>query len=231
MARPEISTYDEARAYIAGGRSKVSRPLYSKWVVKLIDPDDANTNIGIYDKNHQRDPDSTYFIVHHQDGTVDLNYHADWLTTSHIELFESYSGVQGLQLNQWGNTYHIPSMGVSAADIRLCNYCQGTKVNDCICPGPGECSEALSFPSYLRITGAPGAHCAHGYYETHHLDVCLDHGMRARHNYDIPCRYCSGTGNVDHGSQTAKEAWPKAVNASGVYLPVTITIKDGQLVK
>jgi hypothetical protein len=217
-----FTDYAGALAYIKGGRNKTSRSVSSRWSVKLVDPSDANTNIAIY---KTKDPEELEYLTYHKDGTVQLDCHDNHMDRHSNDLFTQYSGIEGLAIT-WRALY-FPALGVIPASTEDCRSCRATgKVNE-TCFGPvGMCDYAASIPKYLRDTGAPGAHCPHGYTKRHKAETCL-HGQKGSHLLgEITCPSCSGTGGVVTPECPAWFHWP---NLSGYVKSPPIRIKDGAI--
>jgi len=192
-----VYDYDSAQTWLAGGRKKYDRPLYTRGLRLQY----RGKDIAVRDKWGGFDP-----ILFHADGTMTIqapqstsHWGGSWnpLRSQGVRyVIKQFSGLQ--DVFQKANNYYITASDapLTPAKIQKCRSCHGLgKVDDWCNPGLCRNNPCEEHPWYVNNT----------YW---HYSVC-EHGEKDSHT--IPkgrqCHRCAGNGLRDYGTKPISLMW------------------------
>ncbi len=203
-----INTYQEAVDWLAGGRKKWERPLYTRGLrlrKTQANPKDIEV---FYPWTNQA------VVVFHPDDTITIQarlgrtrwggYYNPLYSWSVREVIRMYSGITSLY--QRNNKFHIVLADATRKPpkIQKCRRCHGAGLVDGYCTipychslGSEECDKTTLMPATIsKLNGGWHRHkCVHGL-STNHYTTKTE-----------KCFGCNGYGKKDYGSQLVTMLW------------------------
>ena len=232
-----MNSYAYWKTYIAGGRSKIDRPIGGSRTKRAYL--DGNGNIRL--RLHYTD-----VVTLHPDGTETINT-GGWDTVTTKRFLSEHS-----RARVWSESYQlfvrVADPEITAPKVWKCRKCHGTGEvpQECYgtwqrcpggpsCSGPRYCFPSLGECTHDQTTAHPRDECDHGETERHSLGACehgrqeahkvgtCSHGQQNRHALpNAQCYQCQGSGRYDYGSKAVHYAWsggPLRIDANG--FPIT----------
>lgn len=218
-----IRNYNDAHAWMQGGRKKYDRPMYYRGL-RL---QSRGQDIAIYEPWSKVD-----IVLLHQDGSMTMQ--APMMTThwgGHFSLLRS----QGIRYtlsaisNVWDiyqknyECYVVPvDAPTSPSKVQGCRSCKSSGLVDLHCYGKtcynGTINDEgiFSCPDHTEVDYAPGT------YVRWHPTAC-EHGVINKHVIPKgqPCWYCAGSGKREYGLKRIPIKWDGS----------PLRLKDGKVVK
>jgi hypothetical protein len=206
-----VYDYDSAQTWLAGGRKKYDRPLYTRGLRLQY----RGKDIAVRDKWGGFDP-----ILFHPDGTMTIqapqsttSWGGSWnpLRSQGVRyVIRQFAGLQ--DVFQRNNNYYITTANalLTPTKIQKCRTCHGSgKVDDWCNPGYCRANPCEEHPWASHSTGWHYALCAHGNKDSHKVP-------QARN-----CYRCSGNGRKDYGNKPISLMWDGS----------PLRLKDGNPIK
>jgi hypothetical protein len=231
-------------AHIAGGRSKVDRPMSGSRTKRAYLRPDGRIVLRLH---------NTDVVTLYPDGTEVIRTDG-WNTVTTRAFLSEHSKAHVWQ-EKWQQYVRIPNPTITKPRVQKCRQCHGTGELPQECYGPWQRCDGgpkcegprFCFPAWQDCPhGETDTHlpdtCAHGESEAHSLGLCdhgqqewhrvgtCDHGQATRHALpNSTCYRCAGVGRYDYGSREVHYAWsgePLTIDVNGYpvgpeYVPPT----------
>ena len=221
---PHTDAFANAEAFLAKGKSKMTRPIANNTSLRRVSDDDIAVVLH-----------STAVVTYHRDGTQTI-YGGGWNSVTTKARIREFSAANPGSDGQGG--WHVGTTGeITQPRVQKCRSCKhrGTWMEDDWCHGPsnwgpGYCAGGSQ--QYRLPIGADGWYdtrytepCKHGSDVSHHTAPC-SHGLWSRHHTgrsERRCYRCNGTGMQDYGSKAVpipgvNAHTPYVVDATGTFL-------------
>lgn len=190
-----MNSYAYWKTYIAGGRSKIDRPIGGSRTKRAYLSSGGVIRLRLH---------NTDVVTLYPDGTESI-YVGGWNTVTTKRFLSEHSRAR--VWSEKGQLYvRVADPTLTPPRVQKCRMCHGAGTLPQTCYGPGYC--------YSWGSGQ----CEHGETDSHKREMC-QHGETTQHALAPgTCYRCDGEGRVDYGSNPIHYRWdggPLTIDADG----------------